>query len=154
MLNTESTTQGEMTQTSEWSQLYWKAIERYCYKLQKQIYRASRRGNVKLVRRLEKLMLQPKAAKLLVRRVTQDNQGKNTAGIDGIKSLTPQKRLKLTKDLKLTDKSKPIRRVWIPKLGTDAQPPLGISTIYDRAAQALVKAALGPEWEARFEPNS
>ncbi len=26
--------------------------------------------------------------------------------------------------------------------------------MHDRAKQALVKAALEPEWEARFEPNS
>ena len=32
--------------------------------------------------------------------------------------------------------------------------PLGIPTIADRALQALVKLALEPEWEARFEPNS
>jgi len=27
-------------------------------------------------------------------------------------------------------------------------------TIHDRALQTLVKLALEPEWEARFEPNS
>lgn len=29
-----------------------------------------------------------------------------------------------------------------------------IPTMYDRALQAVVKSALEPEWEARFEPNS
>src|SRR5207248_10095190 len=48
----------------------------------------------------------------------------------------------------------PLRRVWIPKPGTDQQRPLGIPTLQDRAAQALAKLALEPEWEARFEPNS
>jgi RNA-directed DNA polymerase len=100
-------------------------------------------------------MLQSKAAKLLaVRRVTQDNQGKKTAGVDGIKSLTPEQRLSLALNLKLTGKGKPTRRVWIPKPGTDEKRPLGIPTMYDRATQALVKAALEPEWEAKFEPNS
>ena len=155
MLNTEVTTQGEIKQQTEWNQLGWKAIERYCYKLQKQIYRASSRGNVRLVRRLQKLMLHSKAAKLLaVRRVTQDNQGKKTAGVDGVKSLTPKQRLKLAENLRLTGKGKPTRRVWIPKPGTDEKRPLGIPTMYDRAAQALAKAALEPEWEALFEPNS
>ncbi|GAB4283973.1 MAG: hypothetical protein Fur0025_14410 [Oscillatoriaceae cyanobacterium] len=155
MLNTEVTTQGEIKQQTEWNQLDWKSIERYCYKLQKQIYRASSRGNVRLVRRLQKLMLHSKAAKLLaVRRVTQDNQGKKTAGADGVKSLSPQQRLKLANNLKLTCKGKPTRRVWIPKPGTDEKRPLGIPTMYDRAAQALAKAALEPEWEALFEPNS
>ena len=31
---------------------------------------------------------------------------------------------------------------------------MGIPVLHDRAAQALVKLSLEPEWEARFEPNS
>ncbi len=74
--------------------------------------------------------------------------------MDGIKSLSPEARIKLAGQLKLTGKSKPTRRVWIPKPGKDEKRPLGIPTIYDRALQALVKNALEPEWEAQFEPNS
>ncbi len=91
---------------------------------------------------------------LAVRRVTQDNRGKATAGVDGIKSLSPEARLLLVGQLKLTGKSKPTRRVWIPKPGKEEKRPLGIPTIYDRALQALVKNAIEPEWEAHFEPNS
>jgi len=95
------------------------------------------------------------AAKCLaVRRVTQDNQGKNTAGVDGVKSLSPVQRLKLVQSLRLNNKVKPTRRVWIPKPGTEEKRPLGIPTMNDRALQALFKMALEPEWEARFEPNS
>ncbi len=42
----------------------------------------------------------------------------------------------------------------IPKPGTTETRPLGIPTINDRALQALIKLALEPEWEAKFEPNS
>jgi RNA-directed DNA polymerase len=95
------------------------------------------------------------AAKCLaVRRVTQDNQGKSTAGVDGIKSLTPKKRLELVATLKLGTKAKATRRVMIPKPGVAEFRPLGIPTMYDRALQGLVKQALEPEWEARFETNS
>jgi RNA-directed DNA polymerase len=94
------------------------------------------------------------ARALAVRRVTQDNTGKKTAGVDGIKSLSPEARLKLVNKLKLGSKVRPTRRVWIPKPGTEEKRPLGIPTIEDRALQALVKLALEPEWEARFEPNS
>ncbi len=84
MLNTESTIQGETENVMEWHQINWKAIERYVFKLQKQIYRASSRGNVKLVRFLQKLMLKSRAAKLLaVRQVTQENQGKKPPGLMG-----------------------------------------------------------------------
>jgi RNA-directed DNA polymerase len=48
-----------------------------------------------------------------------------------------------------------VRRVWIPKPGKKTEKrPLGIPVMLDRAHQALVKLALEPEWEARFEPNS
>ncbi|WP_243147087.1 reverse transcriptase domain-containing protein [Scytonema sp. UIC 10036] len=79
---------------------------------------------------------------------------KKTAGVDGIKSLSPVERLELVGQLRITGKSKPTRRVWIPKPGRDEKRPLGIPTMYDRALQAVVKAALEPEWEAVFEPSS
>jgi RNA-directed DNA polymerase len=91
---------------------------------------------------------------LAVRRVTQDNHGKKTAGVDGIKSLSPAQRLVLVKQIELNAKSKPTRRVWIPKPGTSEERPLGIPTMNDRALQALIKLVLEPEWEAKFEANS
>ena len=141
--------------TGEWHSLNWRKLERRVYKLQQRIYRASQRGDVKTYRRLQKTLMNSWSARVLaVRRVTQDNRGKKTAGVDGVKSLTPKQRLKLTSQLKLGSKVCPTRRVWIPKPGTEEKRPLGIPTIKDRALQALTKLALEPEWEARFEPNS
>jgi RNA-directed DNA polymerase len=141
--------------TKEWRDINWRKLERRVYKLQKRIYRASQRGDVKVVRRLQKTLMKSWSARALaVRRVTQDNQGKKTAGVDGIKSLTPKQRLSLTGSLKLSSKVQPTRRVWIDKPGKDEKRPLGIPTMYDRTLQALVKLGLEPEWEARFEPNS
>jgi len=121
----------------------------------KRIYQAARRGNVKALRRLQKLLMKSWAAKCLaVRRVTQDNTGKKTAGVDGVKSLTPTQRLDLVNNLKLGAKVSPTRRVWIEKPGREEKRPLGIPTMKDRALQALVKLALEPEWEAYFEENS
>ncbi|MHC0067690.1 group II intron reverse transcriptase/maturase [Nostoc sp. UIC 10890] len=139
----------------EWHSINWRKLERKVYKLQKRIYQASKRGDVKAYRRLQKTLMKSWSARAIaVRRVTQDNQGKKTAGVDGVKSLTPKQRLELTGNLNLGTKVSPTRRVWIPKPGTLEMRPLGIPTIKDRALQALVKLALEPEWEARFEPNS
>ena len=76
--------------TYEWKQIPWRKLEIAVFKLQRRIYRASQAGDVRKVHQLQRLLLKSRAAQFLaVRRVTQDNQGKNTAGIDGIKSLTP-----------------------------------------------------------------
>ncbi|MEG4535141.1 group II intron reverse transcriptase/maturase [Microcoleus sp. D2_18a_D3] len=141
--------------TVEWNQINWRRAERLTFKLQKRIYRASERGDAKAVRKLQKTLINSWSNKVLaVRRVTQDNTGKRTAGVDGIKLLSPKQRAKLVSQLKATGKSQPTRRVMIPKPGTNESRPLGIPTMYDRALQAVVKSALEPEWEARFEPNS
>jgi len=141
--------------TVEWKHINWRKLEKCAFKLQKRIYKASQRGDVKALRRLQKTVMKSWSCKMIaVRRVTQDNQGKKTAGVDGVKSMTPKQRFALVARLKLDSKCRPTRRVWIPKPGKDEKRPLGITTMYDRALQALVKMALEPEWEARFEPNS
>jgi RNA-directed DNA polymerase len=139
----------------DWNKLPWRTIERRVFKLQKRIYRAANRGDTRTVHALQRLMTRSWTAKCLaVRRVTQDNRGKRTAGVDGRKNLSPTQRTQLVSSLSLPQKAPPTRRVWIPKRGTDELRPLGIPTMRDRAAQALAKLALEPEWEAHFEPNS
>jgi len=139
----------------EWRDIPWPQVEKDVHCLQRRIYRASLKEDIELVHRLQRLLLSSWSAKqLAVRRVTQDNQGKKTAGVDGVCCLEPEERLILVTTLDLDAKAKPTRRVWIDKPGTDEKRPLGIPTMYDRALQALVKLALEPEWEARFEPNS
>ncbi|MFB2981193.1 reverse transcriptase N-terminal domain-containing protein [Microseira sp. BLCC-F43] len=120
--------------TEGWKALNWRTAERYVFKLQKRIYAASRRGDIKQVRRLQKTLMKSWYNKVLsVRRVTQDNTGKKTAGVDGIKCLAPATGFQLAGQLKLTGKSHPTRRVWIPKPGKEEKRPLGIPTKYDLA---------------------
>src|SRR2546429_9822355 len=106
--------------TSEtWNRVPWKKLEQHCFRIQKRIYRASQRGNQRAVQKLEKLLMKSEAARLLaVRRVTQDNQGKKTAGVDGVKALHPKARLALASAIHPKNwkqqTPQPVRRVWIP----------------------------------------
>ncbi|BAQ60480.1 retron-type RNA-directed DNA polymerase [Geminocystis sp. NIES-3708] len=148
------TTVQPIDKINKWSSINWKVVEKQVFRLQKRIYRASQRGDVKLVHSLQRLLIKSYYGKLLAtRKVTQDNQGKKTAGVDGIKSLTQKQRVEMVKNLKLKGKSKPTRRVWIPKANGEKR-PLGIPCMEDRVKQCQVKLALEPQWEAKFEPNS
>lgn len=143
------------TSAYEWNTLPWRELEKQVFKLQKRIYQASSRGNTRTVHRLQRLLMNSWSARCLaVRRVTQDNKGKHTAGIDGIKSISPIQRLSLVQMLKGVFRAKPTRRIWIPKANSEDKRPLSIPVLRDRADQALAKLALEPEWEAKFEANS
>src|SRR5690348_3741939 len=130
-----------VTSTVDWALIDWRKAERSRYRLQKRIYIAASRGDVKVVHNLQRKLRRSWAVRVLaVRRVTQENQGKRTAGVDGKTALTATERVELVKDLspslRKRRKHLPIRRVWIPKPGKAEKRPLGIPTIRDRAEQA------------------
>jgi RNA-directed DNA polymerase len=141
--------------TVAWQDLPWKKIHRHVFRLQKRIYRATQRGEVRRARKLQKLLVKSWYARLLaVRRISQDNRGKKTAGVDGVKLLTPAGRWRLANAIRLDDQAAPLRRTWIPKPGSNEKRPLGIPTQYDRARQTVVRQALEPEWEAKLSPHT
>ncbi len=146
-------------ESESWRKLPWRKFEQHVYRIQKRIFRAEQRGNHRAVHKLQKLLMKSRAARMLaVRRVTQDNQGKKTAGVDGVKSVPPKQRLDMVERIHPTQwkrlKAQPVRRVYIPKPGKAEKRGLGIPVMKTRAHQALVKLALEPEWEAKFEANS
>src|SRR6266700_3531824 len=85
-------------ESEAWNKLPWRKFEQHVYRIQKRIYQASQRGESRKVQKLQKLLMKSEAARLLaVRRVTQENQGKKTAGVDGVKSVKPQQRQEMAK---------------------------------------------------------
>ncbi|WP_438456525.1 reverse transcriptase N-terminal domain-containing protein [Wolbachia endosymbiont of Kerria lacca] len=125
----------------EWNEIPWRKLEKSSFKLQKRIYRASQCNDIRKMHNLQRLLLKSTSAKMLaVRRITQDNRGKKTAGIDGKSNLNKKERLLLANSLNIREKAKPSRRMWIPKSGRSSEHrPLGIPTISCRARQTLVK---------------
>jgi RNA-directed DNA polymerase len=144
-------------QALDWNQIDWGKVERTVRRLQERIYRATQHQEWRAVRSLQKLLARATANKLLaIRRVTQQNQGKRTPGVDGKVYLTSVERSTLAGEPFSFKgyRPLPVRRVYIPKSDGKKVRPLGIPAIRDRVYQAIVKAALEPEWEARFEANS
>ena len=144
-------------EVDNWKALPWKRFQKIVFSLQTRIFKARKNGDRKLVTKLQKLLLNSKAAKYLaVRQVTQLNQGKATAGVDGKTALNCKERMQLAQDLANSWKKwehRKLRRVSIPKKdGTKRK--LGIPTIGDRAYQCLLKFALEPAAEATFSGDS
>jgi RNA-directed DNA polymerase len=143
----------------DWHAVDWRRVEGDVRRLRQRIFTASKAGDLKKVRNLQKLMLRSRANTLLsVRRVTERNAGRLTAGVDGEVVLTAEAKARLADRVHQNAepfKALPVRRVYIPKPGSRTKRrPLGIPVIADRCHQARVVAALEPEWEARFEPRS
>jgi RNA-directed DNA polymerase len=141
----------------DWGLVDWPEVEDQVRRLRQRIFTVSRAGDLARVRNLQKLMLRSRANALLsVRRVTERNAGRKTAGIDGTVVVTAPGKAVLADSVQRLDASwtpKPVKRVYINK-ANGKQRPLGIPAIFDRALQAQVVNALEPEWEARFEPKS
>jgi hypothetical protein len=77
----------------DWRQVDWRRVEADVRRLRQRIFTASKAGDLKKVRNLQRLMLRSRANTLMsVRRVTERNAGRLTAGVDGEVVLTPRPR--------------------------------------------------------------
>jgi RNA-directed DNA polymerase len=141
---------------TDWNAINWRKANRTVRNLRQRIFRATQEGNLNKVHSLQKLMLRSYSNRLVsVRRVAQINAGKNTPGVDKLVIKTPAARGSMVDTLAHYTlwKAKPARRVYIPKANGKLR-PLGIPVVFDRCLQAMVKNALEPAWEARFEGSS
>jgi len=151
-----STVPGNQPQAFSWATHDRKQASNEVRRHQRRIFKATKAGDMRMVRATQKTLVQSLHARFLaVLRVTSST-GKLTPGIDGKVYADDGAREILVlelRDMLREYKPLPTRTVFIPKPdGTKRK--LGIPAIRDRAMQALVLLALEPVWEARFEPNS
>ncbi len=147
----------EELNSESWIKLPWKQFRKDLFRLQKRTYKAVREGDTAKAQSLQKLIMRSRAARFLaIRQVTQLNNGKKTAGIDGKLALDFKERFELEQKLKTQAsnwKHQGLRSIPIPKKDGSKR-ILKVPTISDRAWQCLAKFALEPAHEATFHKRS
>ena len=104
----------------DWGAIQWTEHQIHVSRLQERIFRATRNKEWAKVKNLQKLLVRSHSARLIaIRRGTQENKGKYTAGIDDLIYVTPADRIKLAEEIEKlnlnTYKCQPVKRVFIPK---------------------------------------
>ena len=95
-------------QREAWLLIDWKSCQSHTDRLQSSI--AMKYGNYAKMHELRRILYKSQAWNYVcTRKVTQENQGKKTAGIDSIKSLSPSQRYELS-----TNINDNIERHWNP----------------------------------------
>jgi RNA-directed DNA polymerase len=138
-----------------WDQIFWSRAHECVRRQQIRIAKATRDQNWRRVKALQRFLVNSFSAKALAVKRVSENDGKKTPGVDGEIWTTPGAKWRAIQ--RLTSRGlrpQPLRRVYIPKRGSEKKRPLGIPAMIIRAQQALHLQALEPVAETSADPNS
>lgn len=139
----------------KWNSIDWKKAVAHVRQLQMRIAKAYREGKHGKVKALQWTLTHSFSAKLLaVKRVVQNN-GAKTPGVDNVVWNTADQKMKAALSLKRHGyKTKPLKRIYIPKKQKGKLRPLSIPTMGCRAQQALHLLSLEPLAETMADKNA
>lgn len=150
-----------MKTSKEWHDIDWKQCYDKVFKMQEEIVKAYKSGDLQKVYRKQRLLVTTLDAACIAVRTVYTNTGGKTPGVDGITWKTPAQRMEAIRSLKeiVLDirnyEPSPVKRVMIPKSNNPKEMrPLGIPTMIDRAVQKLYAMALDPVLEEQSDPGS
>ena len=154
-MRSETTTDSAASRNVGWDQVPWAKAHDYVRRLQLRIAKATREQDWRRVKALQRFLVNSCSAKVLAVKRVSENDGKRTPGVDGETWTTPEAKWRAVQRLDSRNlKPQPLRRVYIPKRGSQKKRPLGIPTMLIRAQQALHLLGLEPVAETRADPNS
>lgn len=142
---------------AKWNSINWKKTEREVIRLQQRIAKAQKEGKLNKVRCLQHILAHSHSAHLIAVKRVSSSKGSKTPGVDGQLWRSPTQKWNAAQALiklnKYNYRAKPLRRIYIPKKNKKKR-PLGIPTLFDRAAQALHALTLEPIAETLADLNS
>lgn len=138
-----------------WEDIDWPKAVSYVRRLQMRIAKAYREGKHGKVKALQWILTHSFSAKLLaVKRVVQ-NKGAKTPGIDKVIWRTSGQKIQAVLSLKRRGyRTKPLKRIAIPKKEKGKFRPLSIPVMGCRAQQALYLLSLEPIAEMLADKNA
>lgn len=143
------------TDIDKWNKLPWKKFQKILFRLQTRLYKARKKENPRLVRKIQKLILSSKAAKYLaIKQILKLNQNRTKLQRNKIFRRKIQNLCQFADLINLKKwNHQPVKRQWVYKLdGTKYF--FTLPTIYDTICQCWITYAIEPECEAYFNENN